>query len=108
VTWRVAVDIGGTFTDLVAWNQDDGSIAASKVLTVPDDPVQGVVRALEHAEIPLPGTVAFIHGSTIAINAVLQQTGVKTALLTTQGFRDVLEMGRKNRPDMNRRCGHPR
>ncbi|MFZ0128091.1 MAG: hydantoinase/oxoprolinase family protein [Candidatus Dormiibacterota bacterium] len=100
MTWRVAVDIGGTFTDLVAWNQDDGSIAASKVLTVPDDPVQGVVRALEHAEVPLPGTVAFIHGSTIAINAVLQQTGVKTALLTTQGFRDVLEMGRKNRPDM--------
>ncbi|MFI5285020.1 MAG: hydantoinase/oxoprolinase family protein [Candidatus Dormibacteria bacterium] len=100
MTWRVAVDIGGTFTDLVAWNQDDGSIAESKVLTVPDDPVQGVVRALEHAAIPLPGTVAFIHGSTIAINAVLQQTGVTTALLTTQGFRDVLEMGRKNRPDM--------
>jgi N-methylhydantoinase A len=100
VTWRVAVDIGGTFTDLVAWNQDDGSITGSKVLTVPDDPVQGVIRALEHAEVPLPDAAAFIHGSTIAINAVLQRTGVKTALLTTEGFRDVLEMGRKNRPDM--------
>ena len=66
----------------------------------PTTPCRGSCELWSTPEIPLPGTVAFIHGSTIAINAVLQQTGVKTALLTTQGFRDVLEMGRKNRPDM--------
>jgi N-methylhydantoinase A len=114
VTWRLAVDIGGTFTDLVAWDREDGAVKGAKVLTVPDDPVAGVVAAIEHAGISLRDTEAFVHGSTIAINAVLQSSGAKTALLTTRGFRDVLEMGRKSRPDMYnlffrpRRCLVPR
>lgn len=112
--WRLAVDIGGTFTDLVAWSPDGGAIKGAKVLTVPDDPVAGVVAAIEHAGVRLRDTEAFVHGSTIAINAVLQGGGAKAALLTTRGFRDVLEMGRKSRPDMYnlffrpRRCLVPR
>ncbi len=98
--WRVAVDIGGTFTDLAAWRHDSGHITRAKVLTVPDEPVRGVVAVIEKAGIALGETSMFLHGSTVAINAVLQGTGARTALLTTRGFRDVLEMGRKNRPDM--------
>jgi N-methylhydantoinase A len=100
MSWRVAVDIGGTFTDLVAWDDVAGRITRTKVLTVPDDPVRGVVAAIAKAGLNLTQVEAFVHGSTIAINAVLQNQGATTALLTTRGFRDVLEMGRKSRPDM--------
>jgi len=98
--WTVAVDIGGTFTDLAAWRHESNEIKRAKVLTVPDEPVRGVIAAIEKAGIELRDTSMFLHGSTVAINAVLQGTGARTALLTTRGFRDVLEMGRKNRPDM--------
>jgi N-methylhydantoinase A len=108
VTWRVAVDIGGTFTDLVAWDQDGDALVRSKVLTVPGDPVAGVVHAIDRAGIDLSHAVEFVHGSTIAINAVLQGTGARTALITTRGFRDVLEMGRKSRPDMYNLFFRPR
>ena len=108
MTWRVAVDIGGTFTDLVAWDQEADELVRSKVLTVPEDPVAGVVHAIDRAGLDLADTVEFVHGSTIAINAVLQGTGARTALLTTRGFRDVLEMGRKSRPDMYNLFFRPR
>ncbi len=114
MSWRVAVDVGGTFTDLVAWDEADRSMVTAKVLTVPEDPVRGVVAALDHSGLALGGISAFVHGSTIAINAVLQGTGATTALATSRGFRDVLEMGRKNRPDMynlffrTRMCPVPR
>ena len=98
--WRVAVDIGGTFTDLAAWRRESNEVKRAKVLTVPNEPVRGVIAAIEKAGIELRDTSMFLHGSTVAINAVLQGTGARTALLTTRGFRDVLEMGRKNRPDM--------
>jgi N-methylhydantoinase A len=98
--WRVAVDIGGTFTDLAAWREGAPEIRRAKVLTVPDEPARGVLQAIEKARLRLSDTAMFLHGSTVAINAVLQETGAKTALITTRGFRDVLEMGRKNRPDM--------
>ncbi|MHB8489363.1 MAG: hydantoinase/oxoprolinase family protein [Candidatus Dormibacteria bacterium] len=108
MTWRLAVDIGGTFTDLVGWDEAADRVASAKVLTDPDDPVRGVTAAIESAGLHLSDTTAFIHGSTIAINAVLQGTGAKTALLTTRGFRDVLEMGRKSRPDMYNLFFRPR
>ena len=108
MSWRLAVDIGGTFTDLVGWDEAAGRVATAKVLTDTEDPVRGVTAAIERAGLHLPDTNAFIHGSTIAINAVLQATGAKTALLTTRGFRDVLEMGRKSRPDMYNLFFRPR
>jgi N-methylhydantoinase A len=108
MSWRVAADIGGTFTDLVAWRETDGEVIRTKVLTTIDDPVRGVLGAVDKAGIDLTTAVVFVHGSTIAINAVLQGKGARTALLTTRGFRDVLEMGRKNRPDMYNLFFRPR
>ena len=95
---KLAVDIGGTFTDLVA-EDDDGRAAVSKVLTTPRDHAEGVMSAVAKAAADLRRTALFLHGSTIAINTVVERKGVKTALITTRGFRDVYEIGRSNRPD---------
>jgi N-methylhydantoinase A len=95
---RVAVDIGGTFTDLVA--QDElGRVSVAKVLTTPLDHSEGVMSAIAKAGADPRETALFLHGSTIAINTVIERKGVKTALITTRGFRDVYEIGRSNRPD---------
>ena len=95
---KLAIDIGGTFTDLVA-EDDDGRVAVSKVLTTPQDHAEGVMSAVAKAAADLRRTALFLHGSTIAINTVVERKGVKTALITTRGFRDVYEIGRSNRPD---------
>jgi len=95
---RVAVDIGGTFTDLVA--QDElGRVSVAKVLTTPLDHSEGVMNSIAKAGADPRDTALFLHGSTIAINTVIERKGVKTALITTRGFRDVYEIGRSNRPD---------
>ena len=93
----VGVDIGGTFTDLVAYRGD--TIITSKTLTVPADPTEGMANALSLADCDLAAMAELIHGSTIAINTVLERKGAKTALVTTQGMRDVYAIGRGNRPD---------
>jgi N-methylhydantoinase A len=93
----VGVDIGGTFTDLVGYR--DGAIITSKTSTVPADPTEGAATALKLAGCDLAAMDELIHGSTIAINTVLEHKGAKTALLTTQGMRDVYAIGRGNRPD---------
>lgn len=94
---RIGVDVGGTFTDLVALV--DGRIVTAKVPTTADQS-EGVIAALEAAGIgPVKGaTVA--HGSTVATNALLERKGARTALVTTEGFRDVLEIGRQNRQSL--------
>jgi N-methylhydantoinase A len=94
----VGVDIGGTFTDLVG-QDGDGQVAVSKVLTTPQDHAEGVMSAVAKAAVDLRRTELFLHGSTIAINTVVERKGVRTALITTKGFRDVYEIGRSNRPD---------
>ena len=91
----VGVDIGGTFTDLVGCI--DGKIVTSKTSTTPADPTRGVAESLALADCDLPGLGEFLHGSTIAINTVLERKGAKTALITTKGFRDVYAIGRSNR-----------
>jgi N-methylhydantoinase A len=93
----VGIDIGGTFTDLVGFR--DGAIVASKCSTVPADPTAGVAEALRIAQLDVAAMDELLHGSTIAINTVLEKSGAKTALVTTQGFRDVYAIGRGNRPD---------
>ncbi|HEV8425093.1 MAG TPA: hydantoinase/oxoprolinase family protein [Actinomycetes bacterium] len=93
---RLGVDVGGTFTDLVALVE--GGLITAKVPSTPDNQAHGVVRALEVAQLA-PGAVAsFTHGSTVATNALLERRGARTALITTEGFRDVIEIGRQNRP----------
>ena len=93
----VGIDIGGTFTDLVGYQ--DGAIITSKCLTVPADPTEGAREALRIAQCDVAGMDELLHGSTIAINTVLEKSGAKTALITTAGFRDVYAIGRGNRPD---------
>lgn len=95
---RVATDIGGTFTDLVALC--DGRVSAIKSHTVADDFAQGVFNTLEKGDIASADIGFFVHGSTIVINALTQRKGVKTGLITTRGFRDVLEIARGNTPDL--------
>jgi N-methylhydantoinase A len=93
----VGIDIGGTFTDLVGYQ--DGEIITSKCLTVPADPAQGAAAALRIAGCNVSAIDELLHGSTIAINTVLEKSGARTALITTRGFRDVYAIGRGNRPD---------
>jgi N-methylhydantoinase A len=97
MTLRLGIDIGGTFTDLVGYQ--DGAIITSKCSTVPADPTQGAREALRIAQCDVAAMDELLHGSTIAINTVLEKSGAKTALITTQGFRDVYAIGRGNRPD---------
>jgi N-methylhydantoinase A len=97
---RLAVDIGGTFTDLVAIDMDSGQMARAKAGTTPAGLEGGVLAALEQSGVPLPQIAAFIHGTTVVINAVTERSGALTALVTTKGFQDVLEIGRANRPDL--------
>jgi N-methylhydantoinase A len=95
---RIAVDIGGTFTDLVAVD-DQGRLSRSKSLTTPDDLARGIHSCLRAANIDVAGADFFVHGSTVAINAVLERKGARTGLIATKGFRDVYEIGRGNRPE---------
>ncbi|MEI2384864.1 hydantoinase/oxoprolinase family protein [Breoghania sp. JC706] len=93
----VGVDIGGTFTDLVGYV--DGALVTSKTSTTPADPTRAIARSLELAAC-VPGQIdEILHGSTIAINTVLERKGARTALITTEGFRDVYAIGRSNRID---------
>jgi N-methylhydantoinase A len=95
---RIAVDIGGTFTDLVAVDEQ-GQIYRSKSLTTPDDLARAIQDCLAAAKIQVSKASFFVHGSTVTINAVLERKGARTGLITTQGFRDVYEIGRGNRPE---------
>jgi N-methylhydantoinase A len=100
---RVAVDIGGTFTDIVVLS-DDGVLHESKVATTPDDPSRAVVAGLAALlrELAIrPGAVAeVLHGTTVGSNTILERKGALTGLITTRGFRDVLEIGRIRMPEM--------
>ncbi len=97
---RLAIDIGGTFTDLVALDEESGKLALEKTLTTPGDFALGVVDAVERADVPLAEVSQFVHGTTVVINALTERTGCRVALVTTRGFRDVLEIQRANRTDM--------
>jgi len=93
---RLGVDVGGTFTDLVALV--DGRLITAKVPTTPKNQARGVVSALDVVRPALGAVASFAHGSTVATNALLERRGARTALVTTEGFRDVIEIGRQNRP----------
>ncbi|MCG8353972.1 MAG: hydantoinase/oxoprolinase family protein, partial [Kiloniellales bacterium] len=97
---RLATDVGGTFTDLVRFDEATGALTVAKALTTPADPSQGVMDAIRLAKVDLGAVGFFIHGGTTVINAITERKGARTALVTTHGFRDVLEIGRGNRPDL--------
>ena len=95
---RVATDIGGTFTDLV-YVTAEGKVGTAKSHSTPGEFEQGVLNVIESGRILPNEFISFVHGTTIVINAITERKGVKTALITSEGFRDVLEIGRGNRPD---------
>lgn len=97
---RVGIDVGGTFTDLFAWDDQDGGtpgIREGKVLTTPADPSIGVMDALRAAEIDLSTVETIVHGTTIGTNALIEHRYPEPAMITTEGFRDVIEVGRQRR-----------
>lgn len=103
--WRVGVDSGGTFTDICMIEEATGELCVWKVPSTPDDPSRaiaaGVVEGLTTAAKTSPAdTTYFGHGTTVATNALIQHRGVKTGLITTDGFRDLLEIGRQRRPHL--------
>jgi len=97
--WRVASDIGGTFTDLVGYDAATGKLEYSKSLTTYEGLSKGVFNCVDIAGIDISEVEFFVHGSTIAINTVIQRKGAKTGLITTKGFRDVYAIGRGSRPE---------
>jgi N-methylhydantoinase A len=99
MSYAVAVDIGGTFTDLVAFDPESKKVIYAKSPTTYGNFVEGIFKCFEHAGVG-PGEAGLLnHGTTLVINSLIQRQGAKTALVTTQGFRDVLEIARANRPD---------
>src|SRR5437764_4706021 len=102
--FRIGVDIGGTFTDLVVFNDATGSFAVGKTLTTPRDPSQAIESllrdTLERESIAIGDAQQLIHGTTLVTNAIIERTGSRTALLATQGFRDSIEIGRENRYEL--------
>ena len=109
VRWRVGVDAGGTFTDICIFDESDGRVAVWKVASTPDDPSRGIVAGVEEAlrraspngdARPAASVSYFGHGTTVATNALIQHRGVATGLVTTEGFRDLLEIRRQKRPDL--------
>ncbi|MPZ51881.1 MAG: hypothetical protein GEU79_03970, partial [Acidimicrobiia bacterium] len=98
---RVAVDIGGTFTDLVLV-EDERVIRTGKVLTTPDDPSQAVAEGIYEllGDLDYVSVAEIVHGTTLVSNALIERKGAVTALITTEGFRDVLESGKEQRYDL--------
>jgi len=102
---HIATDIGGTFTDVVVFNFDAKKGTASSIQTFKSDTVpgnleEGILKALQDRELKLNTVSFFAHGTTAVINALTERKGSKTGLITTKGFRDVLEIARANRPDL--------
>ena len=107
--WRVGVDSGGTFTDICLFEEGQGQVEVWKVPSTPDDPSRGIAQGVEEAMRrvapdtggpPAAAVSYFGHGTTVATNALIQHRGVRTGLITTGGFRDLLEIGRQKRPDL--------
>ncbi len=99
--YRLGCDIGGTFTDFVLLNDETGEILINKCLTTPSDPSDAVEQGIKELESRVPGLTGkleeLIHGTTLVINAIIERKGARTGLITTKGFRDVLELAREIR-----------
>ena len=102
--WRVGIDSGGTFTDVCLFDDERGHVEVWKVPSTPDDPSQGIAHGVAESMSGVgaaPAQVAYFgHGTTVGTNALIQHCGTATGLITTKGFRDLLEIGRQKRPDL--------
>jgi len=97
-SWVVGIDVGGTFTDLIMLNADDATVRLAKVPTTMENQAYGVISALESAGATLDELQVIVHGTTTTTNAILERKVAKVGLITTKGFRDSLELGRRTRP----------
>lgn len=97
---RIGVDIGGTFTDLVVYDEETGRLATTKAPTTPSAPEEGLLQACRQLDIDFGAVSYFMHGTTLVTNMILTRTGAKVGVITTKGFRDVLEIGRSYRWDL--------
>src|SRR5262245_2589785 len=99
---RIGVDVGGTFTDLILVDEEQGRITVDKVASTPDDPARAVVAGVEQlcakAGVALADVDNLLHGTTIATNIVLTHSGAEVGMLTTEGFRDILHIARHKKP----------
>ena len=98
--YRVAVDVGGTFTDLIVHDEQSGSVAIAKTASIPHDPAAAIMAALEQAEIAPRDMTFFAHGSTVGTNALITRRLPRTAVVASEGFRDVHEIRRGTKPDL--------
>jgi len=96
---RLAADVGGTFTDVAAFDEDSGELKLGKTLTTPARLVDGIESGVTKTGADPRAARLFLHGTTVAINTILERNGALCALITTQGFRDIYEIGRVNRPE---------
>ena len=99
MSYAIAVDIGGTFTDLVAFDHENHKVVYAKSPTTYDNLVEGILDCFNKAKIKPAEASLVNHGTTLVINSLIQRKGAKTALVTSKGFRDILEIARGNRPD---------
>ena len=97
---RVAVDIGGTFTDICILDEESGALRVAKTASTPEDPLIGAMRGLEEAEIDLKDVTLFSHGTTVATNALITRRLPPAAMICTEGYRDVIEIRRSNKEDL--------
>ena len=97
---RVAVDIGGTFTDICILDEDSGALRVAKTASTPDDPLIGAMRGLEEAKVDLKDVTLFSHGTTVATNALITRRLPPAAMICTEGYRDVIEIRRSNKEDL--------
>ena len=99
---RIGVDVGGTFTDLIYVDDEAGTIRVHKLPTTPDDPSQGTIQGVKELAEEAgadPSTLDQVfHGTTIATNIVIEHTGAKVGMLTTEGYRDILHIARHKKP----------
>ena len=104
MTWAIGVDVGGTFTDFYAYHRESGAVHVGKRPSTPDDPARAILEGLGELaarfSIDLADLTRLAHGTTVGTNALIQRRGGRVALLTTAGFRDLLEIGRQTRPHM--------
>lgn len=102
--WSIGVDVGGTFTDLYAFNRSTGDVVLHKTSSTPHNPAEAILEGLsqlaERASIPLSDVGALAHGTTVATNALIQRRGARVAVVTTRNFRDLVEIGRQVRPKL--------
>jgi N-methylhydantoinase A len=96
---RLSADVGGTFTDVAAFDEATGELKFGKTLTTPERLVSGIENGVGKAGSAFDAAWLFLHGTTVAINTILERSGARCALITTQGFRDIYEIGRVNRPE---------